>query len=93
MTLTSIGFQSALIMINEELFLVNHFDSNKLQQFTTTCLKSSHKQDESQAVTPPYRITFTSITSDVRPITNNVQKIDVRHMNAYQVIPGIMYAL
>ncbi len=42
---------------------------------------------------PPYRITFKRITSDVLPIKNGVQKIDVCHMNAYQIIMGIMYTL
>jgi hypothetical protein len=42
---------------------------------------------------PPYRITFKSITSDVLPIKNGVQKIDICHMNAYQIILGIMYTL
>ncbi len=74
-------------------FLANPFEVNKLQRFTRTCLQSVHKQDDSQGIMPPYRITFKSIASDVLPIKNGVQKIDVRHMNAYQIIPGIMYAL
>ncbi len=72
-------------------FLANPFEVNKLQWFTRTCLQSGHKQDDSQDFMPPYRITFKSITSDVLPIKNGVQKIDVRHMNAYQIITGIMY--
>jgi hypothetical protein len=73
--------------------LANPFEVNKLQRFTRTCLQSSHKQDDFQGIMPPYRITFKNITSDVLPIKNGVQKIDVRHMNAYQIIPGIMYTL
>jgi hypothetical protein len=42
---------------------------------------------------PPYRITFRSITTDVLPIKNGTQKLDVCHMNAYQIIPGIVYTL
>ena len=74
-------------------FLVNPFDVDKLHKVTTTCLQSSHIRTESQATTPPYRISFKSITSDVRPIKNGDQKIDVCHMNAYKKIPGIMYIL
>jgi hypothetical protein len=73
--------------------LANPFQVNKLQGFTRTCLQTGHKQDDSQGIMPPYRITFKSITSDVLPIKNSVQKIDVRHMNAYQIILGIMYTL
>ncbi len=71
--------------------MTNPFEVNKLQWFTRTCLQSRHKQDDSQGIMPPYRITFKSITSDAIPIKNSVQKIDVRHMNACQIIPGIMY--
>jgi hypothetical protein len=72
-------------------FLVNPFEVEKLQWFTRTCLQSGHKQDDSQGIMQPYRITFKSITSDVLPIKNGEQKIDVCHMNAYQIFPGIMY--
>ncbi len=51
-------------------FLVNSFEVEKLQWFTRTCLQSGHKQDDSQGIMPPYRITFKSITSDVLPIQN-----------------------
>ncbi len=74
-------------------FLANPFEVNKLQRFLRTCLQSGHKQDDSQGIMPSYRITFKSITSDVLPIKNGVQKIDVCHINAYQIIPGIMYTL
>jgi hypothetical protein len=42
---------------------------------------------------PPYTITFKRITDDVGPLTGGVKKNDVRNMNAYQIIPGIMYTL
>jgi hypothetical protein len=29
----------------------------------------------------------------VLPIKNSTQKLDVRHMNAYQIIPGLVYLL
>jgi hypothetical protein len=59
-------------------FLVNPFDVDKLHKVTTICLQSSHIRTESQATTPLYRISFKSIMSDVRPIKNRDQKIDVR---------------
>jgi hypothetical protein len=62
--------------------------------FTRECLSSKKKHDkEGIIVSPPYRIDFKSITKEVLPIEQGRQKLDVRHMNAYQIIPGIMYTL
>jgi len=58
--------------------------------FTRQCLSSQVKD---VVVSPPYRIDFKSITKGVLPIEKGRQKLDVRHMNAYQIIPGIMYIL
>jgi hypothetical protein len=63
-------------------FLVNPFEANRLQKFTKKCLQSNEQRNDKQKVSPPYRITFKSITSDVRPISSGTQKLDVRHMNA-----------
>ncbi len=86
-------FQESINNAEWIVFLANPFKVNKLQWFTRTCLQSGHKWDDSQGIMPPYRITFKSITSDVLSIKNGVQKIDVHHMNAYQIILGIMYTL
>lgn len=62
--------------------------------FTRECLSSMKKNNkEGIIVSPPYRIDFKSITREVLPIEQGRQKLDVRHMNAYQIIPGIMYTL
>jgi hypothetical protein len=77
-----------------EEFLENLFDSKILHTFTNTNLQSEQiYNNDTWLVTPPYKITFNSITADVRPITKGSQWIDVCHMNAYQIIPGIMYIL
>ena len=74
-------------------FLVNPLEADRLHKFTKKCLQSNEQRNDKQQVSPPYRITFKSITSNVRPISSGMQKLDVRHMNAYQIIPGIMYTL
>ena len=74
-------------------FLVNPFEPHRLHEFTKQCLQSNEQRNDKNQISPPYRITFKSITSDVRPISNGTQKLDVRHMNAYRIIPGIMYTL
>jgi hypothetical protein len=73
-----------------------HFLKNpaeNVQLFTRKCLSSESKNDSDMIVSPPYRIDFKSITKEVLPIEKGRQKLDVRHMNAYQIIPGIMYIL
>ena len=74
-------------------FLRNPFESERLCQFTVDCLASNQQRDTSKRVMPPYRITIKSITTDVLPIIKGTQKLDVHHMNAYQIIPGIVYTL
>ncbi len=63
----------------------NPFDEDRKQIFN---MQDSNKK----VVKPPYRITLRSITADVVP-NKNLQFIDRRHINAYQIIPGIMYKL
>ena len=41
----------------------------------------------------PYAIHFENVTSDVRMISNNSQKIDARNYNGYLIITGIVYHL
>ena len=43
-------------------------------------------------MTPPYALTFKSLTTDVGPVTTiGGRKIDARHYNEYLIIPGIVY--
>jgi hypothetical protein len=74
-------------------FIRNPFESETLPQFTRDCLASNQQGAKSIKVMPPYRITFGSITTDILPIKNVTQKLDVCYMNAYQIIPGIVYTL
>jgi hypothetical protein len=74
-------------------FLRNPFELETLRQFTRDCLASNQQGAKSIKVMSPYRITFRSITADVLPIKNGTQKLNVCHMIAYQIIPGIVYTL
>jgi hypothetical protein len=71
-----------------DTFLVNPFDLETLQTFTRTNLQSQHRDNQTESMTPPYRISFKSITLDVLLIKGGEQQIDVCRMNAYQIIPG-----
>jgi hypothetical protein len=42
---------------------------------------------------PPYSIWWLPLTTDVGPVEKKRRKIDVRHMNGYLIIPGIVYLL
>jgi hypothetical protein len=43
-------------------------------------------------MTPPYALTFESLTTDVGPVTTyGGRKIDARHYNGYLIILGIVY--
>ena len=71
----------------------NPFEFNVVHTFTTTNLQSEQQDNGTESVTPPYKITFESIMCDVLLIKSGTQRIDVCHMNACQIIPGIMYTL
>jgi hypothetical protein len=43
-------------------------------------------------MTPPYALTFDSLTTDVGPVTTvGGRKINARHYNGYLIIPGTVY--
>ena len=44
-------------------------------------------------IEPPYSIWWESLTTDVGPVVNKRRNIDVRHVNGYLIIPGIVYLL
>ncbi len=44
-------------------------------------------------IKPPYSIFWPSLTTDVGPVKNKSRKIDMRHVNGYLIIPGIVYLL
>ncbi len=44
-------------------------------------------------VKPPYAIWWPSLTTDVGPLEKRNRCIDVRHVNGYLIIPGIVYLL
>ncbi len=44
-------------------------------------------------IKPPYSIFWESLTTDVGPVEHKSRLIDVRHVNGYLIIPGIVYLL
>ena len=74
-------------------FIKNPFDQECLSEFTQESLTWKARQNDNKTCSPPYRITFQRITFDVLPINKGMQNVDVRLMNAYQIIPGLVYTL
>jgi hypothetical protein len=74
-------------------FIENPFDPECLHEFTQVSLSWKTRQNHKMTCSPPYRITFQRITLDVLPIKKGMQNVDVWQMNAYQIIPGLVYTL
>ena len=56
-------------------------------------LSSPDRDNASIKLTPPYPITYNHITKDMGAPKTGVKMADVRNMNCYQVVPGIVYLL
>ncbi len=74
-------------------FIRNPFDIESLRKFTQLSLTSKAKDSTEIIYSPPHRITLKSITKDVLPIKKGTQNVDVRQINGYQIIPGLVYTL
>jgi hypothetical protein len=64
--------------------------------FEMNLLNSSHQMvlpTIQKKLKPPYSIWWPSLTSDVGPVEKRRRCIDVRHVNGYFIIPGIVYFL
>jgi len=65
-------------------------------QIERDSLNSSHRMREPKAekkIKPPNSIFWQSLTTDVGPVEQKSRLIDVRHVNGYLIIPGIVYLL
>jgi hypothetical protein len=77
-----------------QAFLKNPFDTDILTEYTKQTLECKSKNDGRGTMRPPFLISFKHITSDTGTASTTKQRtIDVRNMNAFQIIPGIMYTL
>jgi len=67
--------------------------TNKIERDS---LNSSHRMRTPKVekkFKPPYSIFWPSLTTDVGPVEQKSRLIDVRHVNGYLIIPGIVYLL
>jgi hypothetical protein len=75
-------------------FLKNPFDTEILINYTKQNLECKSKNNKRVTLKPPFLISFKHITSNTGTAnTTKLKTIDARNMNAYQIIPGIIYTL
>jgi hypothetical protein len=73
-------------------YVGNPFDSTARKDFIKTISFSCIDSTKETIMTPPYGLTFDSVTTDVGTIdTGGKRKIDARHYNGYLLIPGLVY--
>jgi hypothetical protein len=93
---TAMGF-SRFITSNEwEEYIKNPFDSGAREQYLqhVSVLRDPRKS-KTKKLSPPYGLTFASFTTNVGvvEVKEKRRKIDAGHVNAYVIIPGIVYHL
>ena len=75
-----------------EGYVGNPFDLTARKDFIKTISFPCMDSTKETIMTPPYGITFDSVTTDVGTIkTGGMRKIDARHYNGYLLIPGLVY--
>ena len=93
---TAMGF-SRFITSNEwEEYIKNPFDSGAREQYLqhVSVLRDPRKS-KTKKLSPPYGLTFASFTTNVGVVEVKEKrcKINAGHVNAYLIIPGIVYHL
>ena len=73
-------------------YIGNPFDSTVRKDFIKTIRFPCMDSTKETIMTPPYGITFDSVTTDVGTIdTGGKRKVDARNYNGYLLIPGLVY--
>ena len=90
------GF-SRLITSNEwEEYIKKPFNSGAREQYLQHVLVlQDPRKSKTKKLSPPYGLTFASFTTNVGvvEVKEKWRKIDAGHVNAYLIIPGIVYHL
>jgi hypothetical protein len=73
-------------------YIRNPFNSTARKNFIITISFPCMDSTKETIMTPPYGITFDSVTTDVGQIdTGGKRKVDARHYNGYLLIPWLVY--
>ncbi len=75
-----------------DAYTKNPFDFTARKDFLSTISLTCIDKTKDTKMTPPYALTFESLTTDVGLVTTyGGRKIDARHYNGYLIIPRIVY--
>jgi hypothetical protein len=86
------GYPNRLRGTARDDYVGNPFGSTARKDFIKTITYSCIDSTKETIMTPPYGITYDSVTTDVGPIeTAGMRKVDARHCNGYLLIPGLIY--
>ncbi len=75
------------------LFVKDPFNKLIREKFIEFISPDETIEGRKNKMKPPYSIFWLSITTNVGPVEAKARKIDVRHVNGYLIIPGIVYLL
>ncbi len=75
-------------------YIRNPFDLTARKDFIKTISFPCMDSTKETIMTPPYGITFDSVTTELGPIeTEGMRKVDARHYNGYLLVPGLVYQM
>ncbi len=75
------------------LFVKDPFNKLIREKFIEFISPDESTKGRKNKMKPPYSIFWPSLTTDVGSVKAKARKIDVRHVNQYLIIPGIVYLL
>jgi hypothetical protein len=86
------GYPDCLTSAAWDAYTKNPFDFTTRKDFLNTISLTCIGETKDAKMTPPYALTFDSLTTDVGPVTTvGGRKINARHYNGYLIIPGTVY--
>ena len=69
------------------------FNISNRERFIEFISPDEGTKGQNKKIKPPYSIFWQSLTTDVGPVEHKSRHINVRHVNGYLIIPGIVYLL
>jgi len=73
-------------------FIMDPFNKSNRERFIEY-ISPDERIKGQKKMKPPYSIFWQSLTTDVGPVEQKSRLIDVRHVNGYLIMPGIVYLL
>ena len=93
---TVMGFSKFITSTEWDEYIKNPFDTTARENYLQhVSVVRDPKKSRNKKLYPPYGLTFASFTTDggVVEVKEKRRKIDAGHVNAYLIMPGIVYHL